>query len=369
MAKTQDYRLGEFTFPRGWFVVADGSRIGGAAVPERFFGEEVVLYRGASGKVVMLDAYCPHMGTHLGRNKTASIVVRGRHLDGDCIRCPFHGWRFGPDGKCNEIPFYDGPIPEKARVRSWHVVERFGIVFCWHDPEGLAPDIDLPEFAEWDDPRWVRWQLDDLGTLPVHPQEVVDNTADIRHLSFLHGSSVRWYENEVEGPFLHQRQGGEALTAGEHAGLAKFSTLVRYEGPGLLTSRYFMNDDQKAGMAQLIAHTPIDDGTTRLWQASMVKSPESVLDDEVRAAARAANEVLKAGLMEDFEVWANKRPALQILQMPTDGPFGKNRIWYSQFYNPRAKTAQILARATGVHTVKGCPSVAEYAAQEEPVRL
>src|SRR5215475_13674902 len=185
MAKTQDYKLGEFTFPRGWFVVAASSWIGSRPRCERFFGQELVLYRGASGQVIMLDAYCPHMGTHLGRNKSSYSVVHGRHVEGDSIRCPFHGWRFGPDGRCNEIPYYPGAIPEKARVRSWPVVERYGIVFCWNDPEGQAPDFELAEYPEWDDSQWVRWELDDLGTLPVHPQEVLDNVSDIRHLPWL----------------------------------------------------------------------------------------------------------------------------------------------------------------------------------------
>ena len=79
-------------------MVAEGSRIGLRSHCERFFGQELVLFRGTSGKVIMLDAYCPHMGTHLGRNKTSYSVVKGQHVEGDSIRCPFHGWRFGPDG-------------------------------------------------------------------------------------------------------------------------------------------------------------------------------------------------------------------------------------------------------------------------------
>jgi 3-ketosteroid 9alpha-monooxygenase subunit A len=67
--------------------------------------------------------------------------------------------------------------------------------------------------------------------------------------------------------------------------------------------------------------------------------------------------------MEDFEVWANKRPAIEIMQVPTDGPFGKSRTWYKQFYNPRARAAEIVARVQGLHRVKGCPTRAEYAAQ------
>lgn len=363
MAKSEDYKLGEFTFPRGWFVIAPSSRIGSRPHCERFFGHEVVLFRGASGRVSMLDAYCPHMGTHLGRNKTSYSVVKGQHVDGDSIRCPFHGWRFGPDGRCNQIPYYDGAIPDKARVRSWHVVERYGIVFCWNDPEGLAPDIDLPEYPEWDDARWVRWELDDLGTLPVHPQEVLDNVSDIRHLAWLHGSGPLWYENEVDGHILHQRQAGYSLSGTEQSALKKFSTDVSYVGPGILLSRYFTVPSDQHFAAQMIAHTPTDDGVTRLWQASMLQSPKPVIDAEVHTLARRFNEQLKQGFMEDFEVWANKKPALEIMQLPTDGPFAKSRTWYKQFYNPRAKATEILARVQGIHGVKGCPRRAEYVEQ------
>ena len=123
-----------------------------------------------------------------------------------------------------------------------------------------------------------------------------------------------------------------------------------------------MNDSTEAGIAQLIAHTPVDDGTTRLWHASMMKSPKPVIDDEVREAARFTNETLKHGIQEDFEIWANKRPALQIMQLPTDGPFDKSRIWYSQFYNPPCESrADSPAGHGSACAPKGCPSVAEFA--------
>ena len=40
MAKTQDYRLGEFTFPRGWFMVAESAqaRVKAAQILERVTG-------------------------------------------------------------------------------------------------------------------------------------------------------------------------------------------------------------------------------------------------------------------------------------------------------------------------------------------
>jgi 3-ketosteroid 9alpha-monooxygenase subunit A len=104
MARSVDYKLGEYAFPRGWFVVAESAEVGRKPCNVHYFGQDLVLYRGESGRVVMLDAYCPHMGTHLGMSTMSATVQSDTFLEGDSIRCPFHAWRFGPDGKCNHIP-------------------------------------------------------------------------------------------------------------------------------------------------------------------------------------------------------------------------------------------------------------------------
>lgn len=362
MATSADYKLGEYPFPRGWFIVAQSSDVGRKPFNVHYFGQDMVLYRGESGRLVMLDAYCPHMGTHLGMNKTSETVVGGTYLEGDNIRCPFHAWRFGPDGVCNNIPYFDGPIPSGARVKSWPVEERFGIVFCWHDPEEQEPDIDLPHVPEWDDPAWVRWLgIDHLADLN-HPIEIVDNTSDRAHLNHLHGGHVLHYENEVEGPYLHQR---ETMATGDWdegvTDLAghRMTTITTYFGPGAATGRFIELD-----AIQLICHTPIDDGTCRLWQASMLKSRSGVADDEARDNQDKLNRNLAHGLIRDAEVWKHKRPALRIMQLPTDGPFLQSRMWYSQFYNPRARAAEIVKRVEGRHFAKGTPNWDQLAAAE-----
>ena len=129
MAKTKDYRLGEFTYPRGWFMIAEDKELDThKPLAVRFFGQDFALYRGmASGKVVLLDAYCPHMQTHLGAHNTTSYVVldnNGTNIVGDDIVCPYHGWKFGADGVCKEIPYHDGPIPAAARVKTQPIVLR-----------------------------------------------------------------------------------------------------------------------------------------------------------------------------------------------------------------------------------------------------
>ena len=50
-------------------------------------------------QVSIVDAYCPHLGANLGV---------GGHVRGNCIECPFHGWRFdGETGQCVSIPYTD----------------------------------------------------------------------------------------------------------------------------------------------------------------------------------------------------------------------------------------------------------------------
>ena len=58
MALATDYNLGPNTFPRGWFVIAESSELDASPLAIHFFGEDLALYRGESGKPVLLDAYC-----------------------------------------------------------------------------------------------------------------------------------------------------------------------------------------------------------------------------------------------------------------------------------------------------------------------
>jgi 3-ketosteroid 9alpha-monooxygenase subunit A len=185
-----------------------------------------------------------------------------------------------------------------------------------------------------------------------HPIEIFDNTSDIAHLTHLHGGGgVSRYENEIRGQFFYQRetQGADVADVRGKSSNA-MTTLGRYVGPGMLFSHFL-----EANAIQLICHTPVEDGQARLWQACMLKSPTGAVDDTARAAHERFRGLMCGGLMKDAEVWKHKRPALQIMQLPSDGPFRQSRVWYSQFYNPRDKAAAILARVEGKHFARGTP--------------
>ena len=331
-------------------MIAESAAVGSTPVAARFFGQDLAIYRGASGRVVVLDAYCPHMGTHLAMNST-SYVCRDGAIEGDSIRCPYHAWRFGPDGRCDDIPYLQGPIPAAAKIRSWLVAESMGAIFVWHDPEAGAPDYDVPRLSEWEDPAWVRWRFDELGPLVCHPQEIIDNMADVAHFPYVHGSNpdYAYFENEVCGHVLKMRYGAGHRTLA--SGDAILDSDVWYTGPGILMSR----QQGIHNSIQMITHTPIDDGVVKIWHALLVRGQGAVATDEDVAAARANQAANLVAFTQDFEIWGNKRPALTILQLPADGPFHAVRAWYRQFFNPRGGIPQ--DRIDGIYTVRGKQSM------------
>jgi len=347
MARTAEYQLGEFTFPRGWLMVASSAQVTATPTAIRMFGQDLVAYRGQSGRAVVLSAYCPHMQAHLAAEQTSGDAAR--RVEGDSIRCPYHSWRFGPDGRCTQIPYFDGAIPPAAKVRAWPVEERFGCVFAWHDPEEGEPDHLPPDLPEWDDPHWLHAAWDDLGTLEVHQQEVVDNLVDARHFGPIHGQRLAYFRSEFEGVIGRQISGGGHETLTSEAGVLDVDAV--YTGPGILVARYSGETDA----IQVICHTPREDGSTQVWHTILTRalnSPPAASDHALREGYHTGG---LAAFVQDFAIWQTKGPAIAIMRMPTDGPFHRGRAWYRQFYNPRARAAEFQARADGVHETSGLP--------------
>lgn len=348
MAKSADYGLGPETYPRGWFIVAESSELDQGPMAVTFFGRDFALYRGESGKPVMLDAYCSHMGTHLTASESAMIVKNGQQIEGDSIRCPYHAWRFGPDGQVNDIPYHDGPCPKSAAIGSYPVRDVMGCVMMWFDPAGGEPDFDPPYLAQWDDPAWVRWELDHLGAIEIHGLEILDNMADVRHLGPTHGAPCEYFENEFRDHIVIQRQGGKMQLYGNN----HLHTVTWYTGPGLLLSKQTFGEVE---MVELIANTPVDDGVSQAWHAVIMKAQNTPPSEADIAAQKEAQAGALEAFAADFEIWKNKRSAIKIMQLKKDGPFRKVREWVSQFYMPREEAKALQQELNGVYPVQDFP--------------
>ena len=166
-------------FPDGWFQVAYGHEVAlGAVVSLHYFGEQLICYRDSAGEAIVLDAYCPHQGADIGVGGT---------VEGDCVKCPFHGWLFDRTGANVEIP-YARSVNRTARLRRWPTVERAGCIFVWHSAAGGAPAWELPLVPEFDDPGFV-WHVPDGARWQIrtHVQEIYENTVDAAHFATVHG--------------------------------------------------------------------------------------------------------------------------------------------------------------------------------------
>jgi nitrite reductase/ring-hydroxylating ferredoxin subunit len=169
-------------YPKGWFQVAYSRDVAdGDIVSLHYFGQKLVCYRGQSGTPFVLDAYCPHLGADIG--------VGGEVVD-DCVKCPFHGWKFDGAGTNVEIPYTKAPN-RIARLRAWPTAERAGIIFVWHSPEGTDPEWELPKIPEADDAAFAFLAPEDARWIfRSHPQEVFENVVDIAHFATVHGVSA-----------------------------------------------------------------------------------------------------------------------------------------------------------------------------------
>lgn len=183
--------------PSGWFQIAWSAELApGEVRPVRSFGQDLVLYRSAAGDLRLLEGICVHMGAHLGHGGT---------VEGDCVRCPFHGWLYDATGTNVEIPYADGPSAAGA-LQQWEVRDLNGLVLAWFGASDEGPSWD-PPMADVPESRDVGYHesfphATAMRTLPVHPQFLAENVVDVAHNVYVHGWQ-RWPElvdHRSEGP-------------------------------------------------------------------------------------------------------------------------------------------------------------------------
>ena len=145
----------------------------GKVVPVRIMGEDFTLYRGESGAAHLLAPRCAHRETQLSVGR----------VEGDCVRCFYHGWKYEASGQCVEQPAEDESFAAKIRIRSYPVEEYLGLVFAYLG-EGTPPLL----------PRFEEFEIDGVLEVetflrPCNYFNDLDNACDPLHVTFVHGDS------------------------------------------------------------------------------------------------------------------------------------------------------------------------------------
>lgn len=139
-------------------------------------GERIVFWR-AQGQLHALEDRCVH------RNAPLSL---GRCESGGRLRCMYHGFLYGPDGRVVEIPGQP-TVPPNAVIRRYAIVERHSWIWIWMGEAATADESLIPPAVGFDDPDWIlgRGFLD----YEAEAQLIHDNLLDFSHLSYVHANS------------------------------------------------------------------------------------------------------------------------------------------------------------------------------------
>jgi phenylpropionate dioxygenase-like ring-hydroxylating dioxygenase large terminal subunit len=197
LAKTDlDARCLASSAAPSWYVLTGSKHLGRRPLGLRGRGEEMVVWRGRTGRPVAVERYCPHHGADL---------ALGSVRDGT-LRCAFHGWQFDDQGRCTSVPG-ENRIPGTAHRRIRHAQERYGLVWVWSGSE--APLFPLPEIPELEQASgngggpgrpFAHSFRHDIGDTPV--SRVHENAVDTAHLAELHGLSLKTIDIKVlDEPF------------------------------------------------------------------------------------------------------------------------------------------------------------------------
>ena len=189
-----------------WYPVSLASEIApGQVTGIDFLGGRAVVYRTEGGTARVRSAYCRHLGADLA---IGDVV-------GEELRCPFHQWRYGEDGRCTATAVGD-PAPRAARLFPFPTKESLGLIWAFN---GEEPTYEVPGFRVGEDALVVdafRNPIPMHVALPV----VFLNSFDIQHFRVVH-------KLDIEASPADMRREGSLLHYRAHVRVEEFGTVLQ----------------------------------------------------------------------------------------------------------------------------------------------
>lgn len=225
-----------------------------------------------------------------------------------------------------------------GRLRAEHhtLSERNGLVLAWFDPEGAAPTWEVPDTAEAGVVPTAAWSTE----VRTHPQEIIENTVDHRHLPVPHQRGGQELgPPTTQGPLLHTRLrlGPERPTARRHriradhtllmAGLGYLRVELPLPSLGLVGYLWAMHTPTGPRRTHMLVATACAD--LRTPDATGASLPRHGLH---RAFARAMLKTAVGKVRQDLRTWNTKRYEPRPRLAANDEGIGLFRHWARQFY-------------------------------------
>lgn len=189
----------------------------------RIMGEDFMVYRGESGSPHVMAPRCPHR----------AMPLHAGWVEGEEIRCYYHGWRFNADGACTQQPAERPDFCSKISLKSYPTREYLGLIFAYLG-EGEPPAF----------PHYPTFEAE--NALIMHDTYIracnffnnLENVGDLSHIAFAHGdASVSWDETK-DGPTITATEScwGASIRAIRPSGreiIAQFGMPNMFHGRGV----------------------------------------------------------------------------------------------------------------------------------------
>ena len=230
-----------------WHPIATSARLAaGTALGVRVLGEELTLYRGSSGAVYAIGGRCAH------RCET----LHTGWVEGETLRCMYHGWRYDGTGRCTQMPAERQLAP--VTIAGYAVREYAGLIFAYLG-ELPAPTFELPRKDAFERPGYVISSLEQVWDCNWFQQ--VENALDGVHVSFVHvwGKASRLGETvSTELPLLSYEEtaAGIRQTATRSGGNVRISNWTFPNNNHILNPGPHPSDPWSHSSAWIV---PIDD--------------------------------------------------------------------------------------------------------------
>lgn len=211
-----------------WYIAARSSEVETRPVAVQVFGERLVLFRNRCGQTAALLDRCAHRNTALS---TGRII-------GDCVECPYHGWRYDGSGKCTTIPSLgdDAPLP-RVEVKAFPCTEQDGYV--WVCPGGIPNDAKPFSFPHLRDAGWTTFRM--RTRFPAGVEACLENFLDCPHTVFVHKGWFRSHDTrELRAMVRRRKNSAEVEFQGEPISHSVVSRLLFPKGRELRHTDRFL---------------------------------------------------------------------------------------------------------------------------------
>jgi phenylpropionate dioxygenase-like ring-hydroxylating dioxygenase large terminal subunit len=162
-----------------WWVIDIADHVTDKPKSITALGQKFVVWRDGKGEVHCLSDLCTHRG--------GSLAGGWLTPDKSQVVCPYHGWEFDGEGACTKIPAHpQRGIPKKARVDSYPITERYGLIWAFLGDLAEEERPPIPEIPELEDPRFKKVYGEFYWN--VNYERALENAMDPSHAAYVHGN-------------------------------------------------------------------------------------------------------------------------------------------------------------------------------------